>query len=93
MEMKKDIICKYEVGPRSIDIACELGKASSTIATIVKKKEMIKGFDVSKGITLIASKKQRPGILNEVEKLLLELIKEKQLSGDIISNNAICEKG
>ena len=41
---------------------------------------------------MITSKKKRPEILNEVEKLLLEWIKEKQLSGDSISDNAICEK-
>ena len=88
----KEIIHKYEEGARIIDIACELGKASSTITTIVKKEEIIKGVDVSKGVTLIASKKKHPEILNEVKKLLLEWIKEKQLSGDSISNNAICEK-
>ena len=90
--MKKEIIHKYEDGAQIVDIARELGKASSTIATIVKKKEMIKGLDVSKGVTLIASKKQHPGILNEAEKLLLQWIKEKKLSGASISDNAIFEK-
>ena len=82
-------MCKERA--RIIDIAHELGKASSTIATIVKKKEMIKGFDVSKGVTLIASKKKCPEILNEVEKLLLVWI-NKKFSGDNVSDNAICEK-
>ena len=45
--MKKEIIRKYEEWARIIDIAHELGKVSSTMATIVKKKK-IKGFDVSK---------------------------------------------
>ena len=47
MEMKKKSIRKYEERARMIDIVRELGKASFTISIIVKKKEMIKGFDVS----------------------------------------------
>ena len=92
MEMKKEIIRNYEEGARIIDIVRELGKASSTIAMIVEKKDKIKGFDVSKGVTLIAPKKKRPEILNEVEKLLLKWIKEKQFSGDSVHNIVICEK-
>ena len=42
--MKKEIIRKYEEGKQIIDIARELGKASSTIATILKKKEDIKAL-------------------------------------------------
>ena len=68
--MKKEIIQKYEEGKQIIDIAREYSKASSTIATIIKKED-IKGFVVSKGVTLIASKKQRPEILNEDKNLLL----------------------
>ena len=47
------------------------GNHSSTIATIINKEEVIKGFTVAKGVTLIASKKQCPEILNEVKNLLL----------------------
>ena len=90
IEMKK-IIHKYEEGARIIHIARELGKYSSTIATIVKNKK-IKGFDVSKGVILITSKKKCPEIRNEVEKLLLEWVKEKQLSGNSIHDVAICKK-
>ena len=92
MEIKKEIIHRYEEGARIIDIACELGKASSTIDTILKKKEKIKGFDVFKGVTLIASMKKRPEILNEVKKLLLQWVKEKQLLGDSVKGTVICEK-
>ena len=92
MEMKKEIIHKYEEGARIIVMALELEKASSTIATIVKKKEKIKGFDVSKGVTLSASKKKCSKILNEVKKLFLEWVSEKQLLGDSVSDTMICEK-
>ena len=89
--MKKEIIRKYEEWARIIDIAHELGKVSSTMATIVKKKK-IKGFDVSKAVTLIASKKKCPEILNEVEKLLLDWINKKQFLGDCVCDIAICKK-
>ena len=69
--MKKEIIQKYEEGKRVIDIAREYSKASSTIATSIKKKEDIKGFVVAKGVTLITSKNQCSEILNGVENLLL----------------------
>ena len=36
--------------------------------------------------------KQRPQIMDEVEKLLLILIREKELDGDSISEGIICEK-
>ena len=67
----KDIIHKYKEGLRINEIAHELEKASSTIATILKKKEEIKVFDVAKGITMITPKKKQPEIMNEVERLLL----------------------
>ena len=69
-----------------------MGKASSTITTILKKKENIKGLMWPKGVTLFASKKKWPEILNEVEKLLLVWVNEKQLPGDSISDILICEK-
>ena len=68
-EMKE--ILKYEEGKWIIDIAQELGKASSTIPMILKKKKDIKGFAASKGVTLIASKKKRSESLNKVKNLLL----------------------
>ena len=39
---------------------------------------------------MIAAKKKCPEILNEVKKLLLDWINEKQLSGDSIYGIAIC---
>ena len=41
---------------------------------------------------MITSAKKRPKILNEVEKLPFQWVSEKQLSGDSISDTAVCEK-
>ena len=52
---------------------------------------MIKAADVAKGVENIHSK-QRPQIMDEVKKLLLIWIMEKELDGDSISEGIICEK-
>ena len=74
VEVKKEIITKHENGICVSDLAAEYGMAKSTISTIIKNKEVIKGADVAKGVTVIS--KQRPPILKEVKKLLLVYMNE-----------------
>ena len=64
----------------------------STISTFLKNEEMIKATNVAKGSKVIS--KQRPQIIEEVEKLLLVFINEKQLKGDRLSekDKKLCEK-
>ncbi|KAM4688985.1 tigger transposable element-derived protein 1-like [Discoglossus pictus] len=90
IECKKEIIAKYEGGSRNCDLDAEYKRPASTIATIVKNKEFIKGADVARGVSTIT--KQRPKTLEEVEKLLYVWIQEKQLAGDSISQAIVCEK-
>ena len=51
---------------------------------------MIRATDVAKGVAVIS--KQRQQILEEVEKLLLICINEKQLAGDSLCEAFISEK-
>ncbi|KAM6168259.1 tigger transposable element-derived protein 1-like [Erethizon dorsatum] len=90
VEVKKEIIKKYERGMRVAEIARFYKKSTSTICTILKKKEEIRGLDAAKGVTRIS--KQRPRVLEDVEKLLLVWINEKQVAGDTMTENFICEK-
>ncbi|KAM4030834.1 tigger transposable element-derived protein 1-like [Anomaloglossus baeobatrachus] len=90
IEIKKDIIEKHEEGMRVSDIAKLYNKSTSTVCTILKKKDEIKSLDTAKGITRVS--KQRPRVLEDVEKLLLVWINEKQLAGDTVTENLICEK-
>ncbi|XP_039632281.1 tigger transposable element-derived protein 1-like [Polypterus senegalus] len=90
VEIKKEIIEKHEQGVRVADIARFYKKPTSTICTILKKREEIKGLDAAKGVTRVS--KQRPHVLEDVEKLLLVWINEKQLAGDTVTENLICEK-
>ena len=52
----------------------------STISTLLENKVMIKAVNVTKGSKVIS--RQRPLIIEEVEKLLLVFINEKVLKGD-----------
>ncbi|KAM6467503.1 uncharacterized protein PHA67_012932 [Liasis olivaceus] len=90
IELKKEIVEKHEHGIRVTDLASEYKMAKSTISTILKNKDAIKGADVAKGVTMLT--KQRTQVLEEVEKLLLVWLNEKQLAGDSISDAMICEK-
>ncbi|XP_039608550.1 tigger transposable element-derived protein 1-like [Polypterus senegalus] len=90
IELKKKIIEKYERGVRVTDLAAEYKKSKSTISCILKKKEAIKAANVAKGVTVLT--KQRPQVLEEVEKLLLVWLNEKQLAGDSVSEPMLCKK-
>jgi len=83
IEVKKEIIRKHENGVCVSDLALQFGLAKSSICTILKNKEAIKDANVAKGVTVIT--KQRSQTLEEVEKLLLIWINEKQFAGDSIS--------
>ena len=90
VEFKKELIAKYESGVRVSELAKEFGMAKSTISTILKHKDALKASDVAKGSTVLS--KQRPQVLEEVEKLLLIFINEQQLAGDSVSEDGICGK-
>ena len=86
IELKKEIIAKFENGVRVSDLA-----AQCNISTFPKNKEAIKAVDVVKGVTNVRSK-QRPQIMDKINKLLQIWIREKELDGDSISEGIICEK-
>ena len=76
IELKKEIIAKFKNGVRVSDLAVQYNMAKSTTSTFLKNKEAMKAADVVKGVTILHSK-QRPQIMDEVEKLLLIWIKER----------------
>ncbi|CAH2251823.1 tigger transposable element-derived 1-like, partial [Pelobates cultripes] len=80
LEDKKKIIRKLEGGMQLTDLAKAYGRSASTIDTILKTKEKITGRDAAKGVTRVS--KQWPPVLEEVEKLLLLWIEQKQCAGD-----------
>ena len=62
----------------------------SSISTFLKNKEMIDAANVANRSKVMS--KQRPQIIEKVDKLLLVFINEKQLKVDSLSEAFICEK-
>jgi hypothetical protein len=88
MEVKKDIVKKYEGGMRIWAAAYRMPR--TTACTIVKNKDIIKSANVVKGVKSIT--KQRSRKLEHVAKFLLIWITLKQCAGDTVSEAMICEK-
>ncbi|XP_051924896.1 tigger transposable element-derived protein 1-like [Hippocampus zosterae] len=90
VEQKKEIVAEHEAGARLAELAARFGLPKSTVCTILKKKASIKAADVAKGVTLLT--KQRPQILEDVEKLLLLWVNEQELAGGGVSAGAVIRK-
>ncbi|GBN81233.1 Tigger transposable element-derived protein 1 [Araneus ventricosus] len=90
IELKREIIEKNEQGVRVADLARQYGRSTSTICTVLKQKESIKGITPAKGVTIIS--KLRSSLHEKMEKLLMVWVKEKQLKGDTLTQGIICEK-
>ena len=90
LEMKKEILRKYDGGKRIVNINREYSRNASTIGTIVAMREKILAMDAAWGVTRIA--KNRPAVLEEVEKLLVIWMQEKQRAGDTVTEAVTCEK-
>ncbi|XP_026482505.1 tigger transposable element-derived protein 1-like [Ctenocephalides felis] len=90
IEMKHQIIKDRERGLSVTDLGRIYNRPTSTICTILKNKDKIKDIDASRGVTRISA--QRLRILDDVERSLLIWIKDKQLQGDLVNENVICEK-
>ena len=90
IENKKEIVQTYESGVRVTDLANMYSMSKSTISTIFQRKDLYKEASVVKGVTQIT--KSRSTVLDEVERLLLVWINERQMAGDSLSESIICEK-
>jgi len=90
VELKNELITKWGKGTRVSDLAVQYDMAKSTISTILKNREAIKAADVAKGVKSPTSK--RLPAVEEMEKLLMVWINEKQLAGDSVSEAIICVK-
>ena len=88
LETKMEMIKKHESGMKLTAIAKEYGRNLSMIGTILKQKEAIKAATPAKGVTVLSSK--RTLIHEEMERLLLLWIKDKEISGDTITELIIC---
>ncbi|XP_070607669.1 tigger transposable element-derived protein 1-like [Erythrolamprus reginae] len=90
IEAKQEIINLHEKGTRVVDLARKFQRSTSTICTILKQKDILKGVKPAKGATIISQ--LRTFVHEEMERLLLIWIKEKELAGDTITEAVISEK-
>ena len=56
VELKKELITKWEKGTRVSDLAVQYGMAKSTILTILKNRVAIKAADLAKGVKSLTRK-------------------------------------
>ncbi|XP_070586956.1 tigger transposable element-derived protein 1-like, partial [Erythrolamprus reginae] len=90
MDMKLEIIKKYGEGARVVDLAREYGRNKSTIGTILKQKEVLMASKPAKGVTIRSH--HRCDVNDEIEKLLLLWLQDKQLAGYSVSEGMIRKK-
>ena len=62
----------------------------TTICTILKQKDAIKAIKPTKGVTILS--KMRTDIHDEMERLLLLWIRDKELAGDTVTESIVSEK-
>ncbi|XP_070619108.1 tigger transposable element-derived protein 1-like [Erythrolamprus reginae] len=90
LDTKLEIIRKHGEGKRVVDLAKEYGRNKSMISTILKQKEVLMASKPAKGVSIMS--KRRSNINDEMEKLLLIWLRDKQLAGDSVSGSVIREK-
>ncbi|XP_058061708.1 tigger transposable element-derived protein 1-like [Anopheles bellator] len=90
IEIKREIIEKHEQGVRVVDLASMYGRSASTICTVLKQKDLVKGTTTAKGTTIIS--KRRTSLNEKMENLLMVWMTEKQLQGGTLTESIICEK-
>ena len=90
IEKKKEIIAKFESGVCVVQLMKEFQMPRSTITTMIKNKEMIKGANVAKGVAHLTP--QRSQVLEQVEKLLLVWLNDIQHKGDSVAEEMICAR-
>ncbi|GIY27407.1 hypothetical protein CDAR_52471 [Caerostris darwini] len=90
IELKREIIEKHEQGVRVVDLSKQYGRSTSMICSVLKRKESIKSVTPAKGLTITS--KLRTTLHENMEKLLMVWVTEKQLQGDTLTQTIICEK-
>jgi transposase-like protein len=85
IETKQEIIAKVESGQKMSDIARQYGLNRSTVGTILANRDIIKKTQKAKGVTKITSEKQRSAVHEEMKRLLLVWINEREMKRYVTS--------
>ena len=79
IKTKKEIIELHNKGAKVVDLALKFKVNKSTIGTILKKKDEIAQAKVAKGMTRLYNDAVRMSLIDEVERLLMVWINERQM--------------
>ena len=85
--LKRESIDKYGQGVLEVDLSKQYERSTSTIRTLLKQTETVKGITPARVVTIIS--KLRSSLHEKIEKLLLVLVTEKPLKGD--TSIAVCK--
>ncbi|KAK9727550.1 Tc5 transposase DNA-binding domain [Popillia japonica] len=83
---------RSECGVKQCDLVKEFGLSKTTIFTILTNKDAIKSAKVAKGVSKLFHEKHRSSIHEEMERLLAIWIKDRQVKGDVTTQDIICHK-
>ncbi|XP_035213489.1 CENPB DNA-binding domain-containing protein 1-like [Stegodyphus dumicola] len=92
VEKKQEIVRRSECGVKQCDLVKESGLSKTTIFTILTNKDAIKSAKVAKGVSKLFHEKHRSSIHEERERLLAIWIKDRQVKGDVTTQDIICHK-
>ncbi|XP_035209955.1 tigger transposable element-derived protein 1-like [Stegodyphus dumicola] len=90
--MKQEIIRRSECGVKQCDLVKEFGLSKTIIFTILTNKDAIKSAKVANGVSKLFHEKHRSSIHEEMERLLAIWIKDRQVKGDVTTQDIICHK-
>ncbi|XP_052896274.1 tigger transposable element-derived protein 1-like [Anopheles moucheti] len=90
IELKREIIEKYEQGARVTDLARMYGRSTSTICAVLKRKELIKNMAPAKGVKIMS--RLHSALHSEMEKLLMAWMAREQQKGENLTQPTICDK-
>ncbi|XP_023210348.1 tigger transposable element-derived protein 1-like [Centruroides sculpturatus] len=92
IETKQEIIRRSESGVKQCDLVKQFGLSKTTINTILSKKDAIKSARVAKGVSKIFHVKRRSSLHDEMERLLMVWINDRQVRVDSSTQEVICQK-
>lgn len=89
IKIKQEIIKKHDNGMKISQLVQQYGFSQSTISTIVKNRDTLNSIKVTDLSTTVHKGRD---LIVEMERLLYLWIKEKQMKGDTVPGNFICER-
>ncbi|XP_056406900.1 tigger transposable element-derived protein 1-like [Hyla sarda] len=89
IKTKQEILKKYDSGMKISQLVQHYGFSQSTVSTIVKSRDTLNSIKVTDQSTTVHKGRD---LIVEMERLLYLWIEEKQMTGDTVPGNVICQR-